>query len=191
MKGALLVAAAALAWSGQAQQNPVLEAARAWMVDQNDEWYDDGEYLIVVQNLRTLCEEDPSDEDRWSDLVWMLGNVEDYAGQVAASARYRELNPDKADAAYYLAQFYFLRRAYARIPELMEPVVRSQPPPHPNCFRFLTNSYQRMGFFEDALRVVEEHIKAYPQDVTARAKRDGLERQLAERRMNSTTGAKP
>jgi tetratricopeptide (TPR) repeat protein len=164
------------------QENPVLAAARQAMVDQNDEWYDDGEYLIVVQNLRILCAGDPSDEDRWSDLIWMLGNVEQYAAQLQVSTQYRELNPGRADAAYYLAQFYFLRRAYAKVPELMEPVIKAEPPPHANCFRFLTNSYQRMGYLEDALRVVTAHLRAYPDDAMADAKRDGIRRQLTERR---------
>ncbi|MCW5939712.1 MAG: hypothetical protein KF884_00695 [Fimbriimonadaceae bacterium] len=182
MKTVLAFSMLLLAMLAPGQSNPVLEAARNQMVEQNDEWYEDGEYLIVIQNLRILCEEDPTDEDRWSDLIWMLGNVEAYADQIAACYRYRDLNPEKLDGSYYLAQFFFMRRAYARVPELMEPVIQTEPPPHPNCFRFLTNSYQRMGYFEEALRVVEAHIKAYPEDQSAQAKRDGIRRQLAEKR---------
>ena len=68
----------------------------------------------------------------------------------------------------------FAKKLYAKVPALLEPLISKTPPPDPNAFRFLAHSYNKMGYYEDALRVWDAYIKIKPKDLQAIANRKGV-----------------
>ncbi len=161
-----------------AQQNPedrqtaaILFSARERMSQQNEAWFHDGEYLAVIQNQTILVTLDPHDEETFSNLQWMYGNVEKYDWEWSIGKLFAIQNPTYSDAPYYEAQFLFLHHAYAKIPALLEPTLSRQPPPDANIFRFLAHSYDRLGYVEDCVRVWDAMLKLHPNDGPAKANR--------------------
>ncbi len=172
------LASTAFAW-GQTVADDIVRATRARVEAENDVAFQDGQFPTVIQGLRVSCELEPSDGDAWSNLVWMLGNVEDHGGAWAIAARFHRLNSTNPDSSYLLAEWLFRRRAFGQVPALLEPAVAATPPPHPNSFRYLAHAYDRLGFFEDSVRVWELLIKLNPDDAPAKANRDRVRAKLS------------
>lgn len=166
--------------SAQNQDDAALRAARDRMIAQNDALFTEGDFPTIIENQKTLAELDPHDEQVWSDLGWMLGNVEKFDEELALAVRFKGLNEGRAVGPYYEAQFYFKRRTWSKVPPLLEPVV-SDPAlkPDANVFRFLANSYLRMGYVADAVRVWEAMLKIYPNDAQAKARVENLRQRLS------------
>ena len=149
----------------------ILSSARDRMVRQNDAWFHEGVFLPVIQNQEILVALDPNDEETWSVLSWMYQNIEDPGSQWVTTRRFAQANPTYVDAKYYEAEFLFAKKMYAKVPSLLEPLVKSDPPPDANVFRFLAHSYNRMGYYEDALRVWDAYLKSHPNDGQAKVNR--------------------
>ncbi|MCW5936419.1 MAG: tetratricopeptide repeat protein [Fimbriimonadaceae bacterium] len=149
----------------------IYQRAAGRMEELNDAWFRDGEFPRINQSLRFLVEADPRDEERASDLIWMLGNVEERTEAFAYAIRFKNANPDYADAAYYEAQLWFNAKAYTRVVPLLEPALRMTPPPHVNALRFLAHSYNRLGYYEDAVRVWDMVVHRNPNDGAAKKNR--------------------
>lgn len=141
--------------------------ARVRMQQQMDVWFDLGEFPKVIQVLRVEREVAPADYDVVTNLGWMLENVQDYDSARAEYRRYLKDNPNDSDAALPLAQQYFLKKEYTAVPELLEPFINRTPPPHPNVYRILANSYERMKKYGESVRVWKTYLKVAPDDLTA------------------------
>jgi tetratricopeptide (TPR) repeat protein len=134
---------------------------------QLDAWFEDGDYPRVIKLLRMLYELNPSDYDLATDLGFMLENVEAFDEALAVYVRFRRENPNLADSAFPEAFFYNKRRAYAKIPPLLEPKLKQKP--HPNNYRILATAYERLDLLADSARVWKLYISLHPNDDQARA----------------------
>lgn len=130
---------------------------------QNDFWFDDGDYPRIIQLHRFAYEFAPSDYELATNLGWMYGNLQMHAEELAIYTRFRRENQlTLADATFPEANFYFFRKAYAKVPPLLEGSLKLKP--HPNTYRILAHSYDRMGMMKDCVRVWSAYVKVYPQD---------------------------
>lgn len=161
------------------QSVAILVAARARMMRQNDAWFKDGEYLPAIQNLEVLVGTNPHDEESWSNLSWMYMNIERGDLQWITTRRFSRENPTYQDALYYEAEFLYMKKAYAKIPAILEPVIGSGRPDN-NVYRFLAHSYTKLGYYKDALRVWDAFIKVNPKDGQAIANRARVADKLAQ-----------
>lgn len=158
----------------------VIQANAYWrMGDQEDRWFDDGDFPRAIQLLRLHLDMFPMDYDVATNLGWLLESTEQASEAVIIYKRFLELNPNDPDGALPLAQYYMLKsREYDKIPPLLEPAIKMTPPPHSNVFRILANAYDRTGKFEDSLRVWEALLKVDPSDETAKRNRDRVKAKI-------------
>lgn len=154
--------------------DPIMAAARERMMHECDTWFGYGDFLLVISNQEILVAAEPMDEENTSLLVWMYMNIERPDLQWSAACRFADQNPAYVDAKYYEAEFLFAKKMYAKIPALLEPVIAKTPPPDANAFRFLAHSYNRMGYYEDAIRVWDALIKINPKDGQALVNRSNV-----------------
>ncbi|MBS1723024.1 MAG: hypothetical protein JSS66_08740 [Armatimonadetes bacterium] len=161
------------------QANQVLASARERINRDNDAAYNDGNFQVVIQNQRTLAELDPHDEETWSNLAWMYGNIEHYTDEWLTCRRFAKNNAAYADGPYYEAQFFYFHKVYGKVPALLEPVLKMNPAPDPNAFRFLAHSYDKLGYSQDSLRVWDLYLAKRPDDRQAKINRDRVAAKLA------------
>ena len=145
----------------------ILEFANDRLATQIDAMFDDGDFPAVVQLLKLQAEAFPSDYEVWTNLGWMQENIHQWDAALATYVRYNRQNPQDPDRALPEAQFYSMRKVFAKVPPLLEPAIKG--PCHPNAFRILAKSYERMGMLPDALRVYKALVGRDPKDETAKA----------------------
>ena len=160
-------------------ENKTLEAAVDRISEQVDYWFDRGDFPRVVAALKALYELDTKDEESLENLGWMLENMEKHDEALAYYVRFRKEHPEVRDAPYYEANFYFKKKLYARIPALLEPILERKP--HPNVYRVLAHSYEKMGQLENSLRVWEAYIGVHPEDGQAKVNRDRVKGKLGKK----------
>ena len=136
--------------------------------DEADAAFDRGDFPRATQVLRFRNRVLPDYELVATDLVWMLLSVQYYDEMLATGKRFRLENPTNPDAGLMEAQFYWQKRAFARIPSILEPMLTVGKTPHANTFRVLANSYSRLGFYADSVRVWELYLKQSPDDAAAK-----------------------
>lgn len=159
----------------KAQVNAAKQAARVaeiWSFAeqrasrQTDTWFRGGDYPRSIQLLRLRAELNPSDYEINGDLGWMLSNVRAFDEALAVYVRFRQRNPQNPDAPYLEANFYFQRKAYAKVPPLLEPTLPRNP--HPNSYRLLAHSYERLGLLADSQRTWRRYLDRVPSDEAAK-----------------------
>lgn len=144
----------------------IWEAADTRMVRQVDAWFKGGDFPRLIQLLKFRVELYPNDYEAATDLGWMLENVDEKEQALAVYRRYRERNPKDPDAPYPEANYYFVRREYEKIPPLLEPSLSLKP--HPNSYRILAHSYERMDRLKESKRVWEAYLALFPDDGAAK-----------------------
>jgi tetratricopeptide (TPR) repeat protein len=144
----------------------IMGAIHTRIESQSDVWFDKGEFPRVVQLLRVQHGLDPNDYDIATNLGWMLENVEEWNEALAVYVRFRKLNPGDPDASYPEANFYFQKKAYAKVPPLLEPSIDKQP--HPNSYRILAHAFERMKMYGDSKRIWQKYLKRFPNDGAAK-----------------------
>ncbi len=170
------ITALALSALALAQASPTDRQAAIWnevetqMVQYVDSHFHEGDFPRVIQVLRFRYAMHPGDYEVMSDLGWMLENTERHDEALSMYIRYRQTFPQRADAAYAEAEFYFRKKAYAKIPPLLEPELRKVLPP--NMYRVLAHSYERLGRLQDSMRVWDRYIGLAPEDQTAKNNRE-------------------
>lgn len=145
---------------------------------QNDQWFKDGEFPRIVQSLKFELEMFPNDYDIVTNLGWMLENIEEWGDALAIYVRYRRLRPNDPEAVYPEAEFYYKRKAYEKVPPLLEPSLKMESTPHPNTFRVLAHSYERMNLYADAVRIWKLYLKIDPSDGPAQVNLKKVEAKL-------------
>ena len=146
----------------------ILGFANDRLATQIDAMFDDGDFPAVVQLLRLQAEAFPSDYEVWTNLGWMQENVQQWDAALATYVRYNRQNPQDPDRAYPEANFYFMRKLYAKVPPLLEPAIKN-PKVHPNAYRTLARAYDKMEMLPDALRVYKALVVRDPNDGAAKA----------------------
>ncbi|MBX7136035.1 MAG: hypothetical protein K1X67_25475 [Fimbriimonadaceae bacterium] len=165
----LLMALTALLLQNQTPSNrldQIWDAADERLVRQIDVWFKDGDYPRIIQLLQFRNELYPQDYEVATDLGWMLENVEDDEAAVAVYKRFRARNPGEKDAPYPEANYYFMKREFAKVPPLIEPTIAKDP--HANSYRILAHSYERMERYAESVRVWESYLKLHPDDGAAK-----------------------
>lgn len=187
---AVLVATLLAPWAGSQEADPVTSPggqlsdlflhARSRMQTEQDVAFDRGDYPRVIASLRLLAETRPHDEEIWSNLFWMLGNVEETGEAWSLMRVFAQNNPGYADANYHEAQLMYQRRAWAKVVPLLEPAIGSKNPPRDSVpYRLLAQSYYRLKYYEDSLRVSNALLARWPDDETAKANIRKIEEILA------------
>jgi tetratricopeptide (TPR) repeat protein len=169
MRLAVVVLALTLAVAGAAQdprEERIWAVAEAAIKRQYDHWFKIGDYPRAIQLLRARYELKPSDYEGATDLGWMLENVEAFDEALAVYVRFRIENPNDPDAPFPQANFFFRRRAFARVPGLIEPTLDKNP--HPNSYRILAHSFERMGLLRDSERIWSLYLARNPNDDAAK-----------------------
>jgi tetratricopeptide (TPR) repeat protein len=150
------------------RMNAIWGAVRERVDRQNDKWFDDGDYPRCIQALLIAQPLFPSDYEIATSLGWLLESIQVPDQALAVYSRYRKDNPNDADAAEPEATFYFKRKAYAKVPPLLEPTLNAAKRPHPNSFRILAHAYERLGQLRDSKRIWELYLESAPNDEAAK-----------------------
>lgn len=136
---------------------------------QADAWFEDGEFPRALQLLRIHYELMPNDYEVATNLGWMLENMEMFDEALAVYVRYKNENPKDPDATFPEANFYYMKKLYAKVPALLEPSISRKP--HGNSYRILAHSYERLNMFKDSVRIWDVYIRLNPNDEAARNNR--------------------
>jgi tetratricopeptide (TPR) repeat protein len=133
---------------------------------QADVWFKDGDYPKIIQLLRMQAEMFPNDYETWSNLGWMLENIDEDAKASATYKEYAKRNPKDPDAILPEAQRLFMARKYKEAIAIAEPAL--SPKAHPNLWRITANSYERSGQFAKSAAIWKRYLKLNPNDEPAK-----------------------
>ncbi|MEQ1821821.1 MAG: hypothetical protein ABL949_04895 [Fimbriimonadaceae bacterium] len=150
------------------------------MVDQSDAWWEDGDYPRIINMMWLLFIANPNDYEAATNLGWMLANIERYDDELAVYVKYRVSNPNNAEASFPEANFYFQKKAYAKVPPLLEASIKKSP--HANSYRILAHSYDKLGLLQDAKRVWQAYLTKNPNDETAKNNLKKIEAKIKDSR---------
>jgi tetratricopeptide (TPR) repeat protein len=140
--------------------------------------YEDGNFPLVVEMLKVQLSYDPKNYDTFTNLGWMLENIERFDEAEKLYKQFQADYPKSSDGAYPLGYFYYMRKRYQDCINVLEPSLKLKPTPHPNTFRLLGKSYERLNKFNDAIRVWQLQLKAYPKDGPAKVNIDRVKAKL-------------
>lgn len=147
---------------------------------QEDAWFDDGDFPVIIQLLRMHVEVDPHDYDVATNLGWMQENVEEWDDALATYEQYHRSNPKDPDGALPIAEYYFRKKQYEKVIPLLQNAISDKA--HPNMFRLLAHSYEKVKRWEDAKKVWDRYIALAPKDLTAVANRKRVIEAIAKAR---------
>lgn len=145
----------------------IWKAADVRMNNQADIWFDRGDFPRALQVLKFRYAARPNDHELATTLGWMLENVKRDDEAVALYVRLRNKSAKEPDLAFPEANYYFRKKLYAKIPQILEPTLSQNP--HQNSYRILARSYEKLGQYADAIRVLQMLLKRFPDDLTAKA----------------------
>ncbi len=171
------LAALSGAQASKARVDAIWNIANDRLSSQLDIWFEDGEFPTCIQLLKVQLELYPNDYDVATNLGWMEENIQRWDEAIATYSRYRDENPQDPDAPLALADFYFRQKVYTKIPALLEPAIPRKP--HPNAYRILAHSYEKMKMYTDAKRVWDTYIEVAPSDLTAKVNREKIVKKLS------------
>lgn len=143
---------------------------------QSDEWFSGGHYLRSIQLLKLQVAIFPHDYESVSTLGWLLESVENHSEALATYVAFRRANPADPDSALPEAFYYFRMKAYAKVPPLLEPMIKRKP--QPNVYRQLANAYERLDLLADSHRVWKTYLDIMPNDAQAKRNLEKVERKL-------------
>jgi tetratricopeptide (TPR) repeat protein len=161
------------------RQSYIWTVAHNRMVRHMDGWFADGDFPRCLQMLRFEHAIDPEDYETTTDLGWMFGNMERTTEELEVYIDYRVSYPLLADSSFPEAQFYFLKKQYDKVPELLEPKLPMKP--QPNAYRILAHSYEQLNRFNDCIRVWKLFLTIAPNDAMAEQNMARVEKKLKEK----------
>ncbi len=160
----------------------IWEAANDRMSSQIDIWFKDGEFPMAIQLLRVQADLKPADYDIATNLGWMFENIEEWDLAVETYAAYRKGNPKDPDAALPEAEYWFRKKKYEPVLPLLESISDKA---HPNAFRVLAHSYERLGKLKESQGIWKRYIRLAASDLTAKRNLERVEKKLAEQKPGS------
>ena len=162
----------------QQRLDSIWYAATNRISNQEDLWFEHGDYLPCIQLLKLETAILPYDFDSVGQLGWLQESTDDGAGALATYIAYRQKNPNDPDGPYLEAQYYYRKELYPKVPPLLEPLIKLSPPPHPNVYRELARSYEKMNLLADSKRVWQAYLAVDPTDQAAKTNLDRVEKKL-------------
>jgi tetratricopeptide (TPR) repeat protein len=171
----------AIAWTQPDSKRigAIWSAANERIGRQADAWFKVGDFPRTVQLLRFHYTLSPGDYEIATNLGFMLENIEQDDKALTVYIQLRTMNPSDPENAWPEANFYFKKKAYAKIPPILEPVIKDKDP-HANNYRTLAHSYERMNMLGDSKRVWELYISKHPDDLPAKANLNRVLKKLKE-----------
>jgi tetratricopeptide (TPR) repeat protein len=173
MRSAIAAVLLAAAGAASAQSPDPKRVAEIWesvydrMGRQTDAWFKDGDFPRTVQLLRLHYSLDPTNYEVGTNLGYMLENIELNDEALAVYIRLRTTNPSDPDDAWPEANFYFRRKAFEKVPAILEPTIKDHDP-HPNNYRTLAHAYEKLNMLADSKRVWEKYLGKHPDDGAAK-----------------------
>lgn len=131
-----------------------------------DKYFHEGNFEKATKLLETYAKQHPDDVDISANLAWMYFNLGNDAASMLESHRFVRDNPRNERGKIQLAQQYFTRKLYTRVPAILEPIMAGTR--QINAFAMLGRAYEEIGMLKSALRVNEHRLKVYPDDATAK-----------------------
>ena len=93
------------------------------------------------------------------------------------SLRFVRDNPSNENGRIQLAQQYFTRKLFARVPRILEPIMAAKK--NQNAFVMLGRSYEELGLLKSALRVHEARVKLFPNDPSGKKNLEKVKQMIA------------
>ncbi|HTQ10060.1 MAG TPA: hypothetical protein VMI31_08325 [Fimbriimonadaceae bacterium] len=170
---AVLLAVTASAFGqlpGTSRVGQIWSALQERLTRQSDMWFKDGDYPRTIQLLRFQYALVPSNYDIGTNLGFMLENVGEDSLALEVYIELRDASPDEPDNWWPEAFFYYKKKAYAKVPPILEPTIKGHDP-HANNYRTLAEAYEKMNMFADAKRVWDIYLTRHPDDLAGVAHR--------------------
>jgi tetratricopeptide (TPR) repeat protein len=164
--------------ANQARVDAIWNKAVDRINSQTDVWFDDGDFPRVINLCKVMYALYPADYEVATNLGWMLENIEKWDEALAVYIKFRNENPTDPDAAWPEANFYYMKKAYQKIPPILEPTLKMSGKPHANSFRTLAHAYERMNQLQDSKRVWETMLTVFPKDEPAKNNLSRVEKKL-------------
>lgn len=150
-----------------ARIDEILDTADGVVVEAIDEWFQHGEWSRALHATRYRAFQFPHDYDVVTDYGFLLENMERADQALALYRKFHHDNPLDKDAWLPEITFHFIRKNYAEVIRITEPRLALKP--HPNHYRMLGQSYEKLDKLDDAIRIFEIFKKDFPNDPTADA----------------------
>lgn len=164
--------------ASKARLDAIWDAADDRVSRQIDIWFNQGDYPKAIHGLTMQTHYYPHDYDVATNLGWMLENTEEWDKALGVYEGFQKANPGDKDAALPVGQYYWMKKQYAKVPPIFEPVLSKHP--HPNIYRILANSYEKMKKYDQAIRVWKTYLAVYPNDGQAKVNLARDEKKLAQ-----------
>jgi len=145
---------------------------------QMDVWFEDGDFPATIAILKVSSILSPHDYEVLTNLGWMQENIQQYDEAQKTYERYQADNPQDPDRSLPIAQYYYLKKQYDKVPPLLEPAMTAKGRPHANVFRMLSGAYEKLGKLSDAQRVLAKYMALDPKDEQAKVNMARIERKL-------------
>ncbi len=174
---ALLLRVAAAQEPSKQRLDAIWNAVDNRVSQQIDDWFDTGDFPKAIHLLKFQSSYYPHDYDVATNLGWMQENVEEWDAALETYKLYSRNNPNDHDRVLPEGDYLFRRKEYAKIPPLFEPYLKLTP--HPNVYRILAHSYEKMKKYADAKRVWLAYVAAYPKDLAGQSNLRKVEKKLA------------
>jgi tetratricopeptide (TPR) repeat protein len=142
-----------------------------------DRYFHEGNYEKVAELLKTYTKRHPDDAQLSTNYAWMLFNIGKEGESILEGVRFVRDNPKSEIGKLQLAQQYFDRKLYARVPGILEPIIGTTKAVQ--AFIMLGRSYEVLGLLKSALRVHEARAKLFPDDLVAKRQVDKVKQMLA------------
>lgn len=153
--------------------------------DQLDYWFGLGDFPRCVALLKTRVELDTTEYEAWTDLIWMLGNVEEREEQMAAAIRFHTVNAQNPDAYFPQGQLLFQQRQFVAVVALLEKALALKKPMQRNNYVLLAQSWRRLGLPRQSIRVWNRQLEQFPDDPKIKSDIARAQEELAGQRTKS------
>lgn len=141
-------------------------------------WHE-GYHFQLIRIAKACTELDPTFGEAYEGAVWLLGSYGRDEEALKLLKSYLKHNPNRYEPYYELGWFYHQRRRYEEAVPWLEKAVQF---PHPPIIEHtLAHAYERSGRPKDALRVWENKLKRFSDDLVAKRHYERLKKLLEQR----------
>ncbi len=158
----------------------ILESAYYRIGQQRDAWFAKGNFPAAIHLISFEVQWRPYDYEAVTNLGWMYGNIERPDLELAVYTRFAETFPNDPEGWYPLAEFYYMLKQYRQVITYLEPTMAMERKPHANSYRLLAHSYDRLGYFKQAVETWDRYLAINPDDAAAKNNRDRVAKKLDE-----------
>src|SRR5687768_5097241 len=88
-----------------------------------DRYYHEGNYEKVAELLQVYAKQHPDDDVISNNLAWMYFNIGKEPESLLESLRFVRDNPKNENGIVQLAQQFFTRKLFSRVPRILEPIM--------------------------------------------------------------------